>query len=365
LTSGAILGNNRKRLQRKPAPPEQQAVKLRDIAEAAGVTIATASRSLNGIYGVNPLTRERVMEAASRLNYRPNRLARGLVTGRSQILGLIISDIRNPFFSEVARGVEDAAYSAGCDVVLCNSDLDPHKQNHYIASLMAKSVDGIIMNSVTALDQPEQERLALSGVPVVLLNRFASLAQFSTISADNEQGGRLAAEYFLQMGHTRLAHLTGPRHHGNLSQRAKGFLQAVREGSAAASVIVAHGNHTLAGGYAMGLKLFREKQDITAIFAANDALAFGVLKAALECKVKIPQDVSLIGFDNVDLAAIVHPPLTTIHQSKYEIGEAAVNVLLRLAKARDKSPENRVMGVELIERESVRNLKSKGPKVSR
>jgi LacI family transcriptional regulator len=115
----------------------------------------------------------------------------------------------------------------------------------------------------------------------------------------------------------------------------------------------------------MGLKLFREKHDVTAIFAANDALAFGVLKAALECKIKIPQDVSLIGFDNVDLAAIVHPPLTTIHQSKYEIGEAAVNVLLRLAKAKDKSPENRVLGVELIERESVRNLKSKGAKVSR
>ena len=304
------------------------------------------------------------MEAASRLNYRPNRLARGLVTGHSQILGLIISDIRNPFFSEVARGVEDAAYSAGCDVVLCNSDLDPQKQNRYIASLMAKSVDGIIMNSVTALGQPEQERLAQSGVPVVLLNRFTSLSPFSTITGDNEQGGRLAAEYFLKMGHTRLAHLTGPRHHGNFTQRAKGFLQAVREGNPSASVVVLHGDHSMAGGHALGVKLFREKPDVTAIFAANDVVAFGVLKAAIECQVRVPRDVSLIGFDNVEISAIVHPPLTTIHHSKYEIGEAAVNVLLRLAKAKDKSPENRVLGVELIERESVRNLKSKGAKVS-
>ena len=120
--------HNRKRLQSNVPLSEPQPVKLRDIAQAAGVTIATASRSLNGSYGVNPNTRKRVLEVASRLHYRPNRLARGLVTGRSQIIGLIISDIRNPFFSEVARGVEDAAYSAGCDVVLCNSDLDPRNR---------------------------------------------------------------------------------------------------------------------------------------------------------------------------------------------------------------------------------------------
>ena len=346
-------------MRNKVGPSEPEAVKLRDIADAAGVTIATASRSLNGSYGVSPSTRERVLDVASRLRYRPNRLARGLVTGRSQILGLIISDIRNPFFSEVARGVEDAAYSAGCDVVLCNSDLDSQKQNHYISSLMAKSVDGIIMNSVTALREAEQERLAKSGVPVVLLNRCSAHLQFSTVSADNEQGGRLAAEYFLRLGHRRLGHLTGPRQHGNLSQRAQAFLKAIRESNSAASVAVLHGVHTLAGGHAMALKLFREKQDVTAIFAANDAVAFGVLKAAIEYGVRVPKDVSLIGFDNVDFAAIVGPPLTTIHQSRYEIGQAAVDILLRLAKGKDKSPENRVLGVELIERDSVRNLNQK------
>jgi len=346
-------------LQSKVPPSQPQPVKLRDIAAAAGVTIATASRSLNGSYGVNANTRKRVLEVAAQLRYRPNRLARGLVTGRSQILGLIISDIRNPFFSEVARGVEDEAYSAGCDVVLCNSDLDSQKQNHYIGSLMAKRVDGIIMNSVSVLREAEQERLVQSGVPIVLLNRCFAHSEFSTVSADNEQGGRLAAQYFLRMGHRRLAHLTGPRQHGNLTQRAKGFLQAVREGDPLASVTVLHGGHTLAGGHAMALKLFKENPDVTAIFAANDAVAFGVLKAAIERGIRIPKNVSLIGFDNVDFAAIVHPPLTTIHQSKYEIGQAAVNILLRLAKGKDKSPENRVLGVELIERDSVMNLNRK------
>ena len=221
---------------------------------------------------------------------------------------------------------------------------------------MAKRVDGIIMNSVTALREVEQEQLAHSGVPVVLLNRSSGHVEFSTVSADNERGGRLAAEYFLRMGHRRLAHLTGPRQHGNLTLRAKGFNQAVRETEASASVTVLHGGHTSAGGYAMAHKLFNEKREVTGIFAANDAVAFGVLKAAMECGVRIPKDVSVIGFDDVDFAAIVHPPLTTIRQSKYDIGEAALSILLRLAKGKDKSPENRVLGVELIERESVRRL---------
>src|SRR5882724_2332343 len=133
-------------------------VKIRDVARESGVNISTVSRALNNGYGVNEQTRERVVAVAARLNYRPNRLARSLVTGRSQILGLILSDIRNPFFAEVARGAEDTAYAAGCDVVLCNSDLDPEKQRHYIDSLMSKNVDGIIMNSVVALDEADQHR---------------------------------------------------------------------------------------------------------------------------------------------------------------------------------------------------------------
>jgi LacI family transcriptional regulator len=333
------------------------AVTLRDIAKAAGVTIATASRSLNTSYGVNPATRERVLAAAARLNYRPNRFARGLVTGRSQSLGLIISDIRNLFFAEVARGAEDAAYALGWDVVLCNSDLDPAKQRRYIDSLTEKRVDGIIMNSVTALDRAQQNQLARSGVPMILLNRPARNGPFSTVSADNERGGRMAAEYLLRLGHRRIAHISGPRHHGNVTQRAKGFLQAIRSHPEKPEVIVLHGGHSLEGGYELAGKLFHDRADITAIFAANDVMAFGVLRAAIELGIRIPHDVSVIGFDNVEIAGLVHPPLTTIHQPKYEIGQAAVNILLRLVTGKDKSAEHRVLGVELIERESAQEAR--------
>lgn len=333
-------------------------VKLQDIAQAAGVTIATASRSMNARYGVNPDTRERVLAAASRLGYQPNRLARGLVTGRSQLIGLIVSDIRNPFFSEVARGVQDAAYLSGSDIVLCNSDLDPQKQSQCINSMMARNVDGIIMNSVATLREADVERLAHSGVPVVLLNQ-RSHPWFSTVSADNEEGGRLAADYLLRSGHRRLAHLTGRRQHINLAKRAQAFVRTVREQDSGASVMVLHGAHTLDGGYSLALRLFREKRRPTAIFAANDVMAFGVLKAARECQLRVPEDISLIGFDNVEMSALVGPPLTTVHQPKSEIGQAAVNILTRLSKGKQESPENRTLGVELIARGSVLNLRKK------
>jgi DNA-binding LacI/PurR family transcriptional regulator len=332
---------------------------LHDVAMAAGVTNATASRSLTGAYGVHPETRKRVTEAAIKLNYKVNRFARGLVTGRSDVIGLIISDVRNSYFAEVARGAEDAAYAAGLDVLLCNSDLDSTKQMRYISSLMAKRVEGIIMNSVANLSRDDQMYIANSRVPVVLLNRPAKSTLFSTVSADNERGGELAAECLLANGHRHLIYLTGPEKHDNLSARARGFMRMVRHFGRGADASVLHGTHTLAGGYEMAKTLFRHLGKLTAIFTANDTVAFGVIKAAIEAGLRIPEDVSVIGFDDVELAALVHPPLTTIRQPKYEIGSAAIDVLLRLSAGKDRTPEHRVLGVELIERSSVKKLSAR------
>jgi LacI family transcriptional regulator len=334
-------------------PKLSTTITLRDVASAAGVTLATASRSLNNAYGVHADTRARVMQIAARLNYKPNRFARGLVTGRSNMVGLIISDVRNSYFAEVARGAEDAAYAAGRDLMLCNSDLDSAKQMRYISSLMEKRVEGIIMNSVSALTREEQAYLAESGVPVVLLNRHTRGAAFSTVCADNEVGGKLVAECFLRHGHTKLVHFTGPKRHANLAQRGHGFMRAIDRSADGAEASVVHGVHTVTGGYEMASSLFADLGDITGIFAANDAVAFGVIRAAIEKKVRIPEDVSLIGFDDVELAALVHPPLTTLQQSKYEIGAAAVEILLRRSSGEQRAPEHRVLPVELIERASV------------
>jgi LacI family transcriptional regulator len=328
-------------------------VTLKDVAQEAGVNLSTASRSLNGSYGVHERTRQRVLETARRLQYRPNRVARGLATGRSHTFGLVVSDIRNPYFAEVARGAEDAAFRAGWEVVLCNSDLDAEKQMRYLRSLAEKRVDGVLMNSVLSLSRTQQEELARLRVPVVLLNRPSDPQTFSTVCADNFEGGRLAGEYLVRLGHRAPAHLTGPRRHGNLADRARGFLHAVSGG------VVIHGDHTSSGGYAMATRLFRERPATTAIFAGNDVLAFGAIRAARELGLRVPEDISILGFDDVELAALVDPPLTTVHQPKYEMGEAGIEILLKMAgKDNRHPPEHRVLGVRLVERQSCREWRA-------
>jgi DNA-binding LacI/PurR family transcriptional regulator len=330
-------------------------VTIKDVARESGVNISTVSRALNNGYGVNDQTREHVIAVAARLKYRPNRIARGLVTGRSHSLGLIISDIRNPFFAEVARGAEDAARTGNCDLVLCNSDLDADKQMQYVQSLLEKRIDGIMMNSVSMLSREQQAQLAASGVPIVLLNRSASNETFSTVCADNELGGALAARYLFGLGHRKIAHLTGPRQHGNLSDRTRGFVRALQSVEHPVQPVVLHGKFNFDGGTELTRKLLDAHPDVTAIFAANDVMALGVVQAVIQRGLRIPEDLSLIGFDNIEFSGVVHPPLTTVHQPKYEMGYAAVEVLLRLARDKGKrTPEHRRLGVELIERQSCR-----------
>lgn len=331
-------------------------VTLKDIAREAGVNLSTASRSLSGAYGVHPRTREHVLGIAHRLNYRPNRVARGLVTGRSHTLAVVVSDIRNPFFAEVARGAEDAAYAAGCDLVLCNSDLDTAKQVRYIDSLLAKRVDGILMNSVSALTSAQQDQLANCGVPVILLNRSSSRKRFSTILADNTEGGALAAKHLISLGHRRLMHLTGPSQHGNFMDRMKGFLK-VTQNAGLPDPIVVRGQHTFSGGYEMAKKALAKNRTATAVFAANDVIAFGCIRAALESGIRIPDELSIIGFDNIEMSQITCPPLTTIHHPKYEIGKSAVEMLLKMAAGEGYEPEHRVIGVRLVQRQSCRDIR--------
>lgn len=337
----------------------KNSVTIKDVAREAGVNVSTVSRALSGGYGVHEATREKVIRVAARLSYRPNSMAKGLVTGQSSTIGLLISDIRNPFFAELARGAEDAAQKAGFQVFLCNSDLDPNKQMRYFQALRARRVDGIIMNSILNLGAAEQQELAEAEIPVVLLNRPESQTCFSTVSVDNFQGGYLAGQHLCALGHRFIGHITGPRSHGNLSQRWKGFLKACEAHEGQIEPTILYGEQSFDGGSDLTKKLFDRHPSVTAIFAGNDIMAFGALCALTEMGLKVPDDVSLIGFDDLELARIVTPPLTTIQQPKYEIGRAAVQILL----ARNNVPEHRVFGVSLVERKSCRTLRSSEPRL--
>ena len=331
-------------------------VTIKDVARESGVNTSTVSRALNNGYGVNDETRKHVIEVATRLNYRTNQVARGLVTGRSQSIGLVVSDIRNPFFAEVARGAEDAAYRAGRDLVLCNSDLKAEKQMEYFYSLLAKRVDGIVMNSVAGLNRAQQDQLWAAGVPIVLLNRSSVYRRFSSVLGDNLQGGEIAANYLIDLGHTRVGHITGPLAHGNLTDRAKGFLKAFHDRGLPEPEVI-YGEHTFAGGYESASQLLEANRKITAIFAGNDVLAFGCIRAAIGKGIRIPDNLSIMGFDNVEMSQITNPPLTTIDQPKYEIGKAAIAMLLNMmAKDGSHELEHRVIGVRLIERQSCRRI---------
>jgi LacI family transcriptional regulator len=326
-------------------------ITLKSIAKAAGVDISTVSRALAGNYGVNDATRKKVLAIAEEVGYRPNLMARSLVTGRSQTIGLLISDIRNPFFAELARGAEDAAHAAGHDLILCNSDIDSRKQWNYVRSLREKCVTGIIMNSVSSLSQAQHDDMAESGIPIVLLNPPPRpIHTCSTVTADNLAGGELAASYLIGLGHRSIAHLTGGRDHGNFSLRLEGFERAARSSAADVKTVILEGDHTYNGGYQLTWKLLSQAPGVTAIFAANDIMAFGVLRALAERGVSVPDDISVLGFDNVELAGVVHPRLTTINQPKWELGRVAVEMLLRQEKQRGEwTPEHIVMGVDLVE----------------
>ncbi len=331
-------------------------VTLSDIAAKAGVNLSTASRSLSGAYGVHPKTRAKVLEIARKLEYRPNRVAQVLATGHSKSLGLIVSDIRNPFFADIARGAEDAAYRAGLDLILCNTDLNPEKQVRYIDSLLEKQVEGIIMNSVAPLGAEQMRRLSTITVPIVLLNR-SKLRKLSTVSVDNYKGGRLAAKYLIELGHKRVIHLSGPQNHSNLRDRARGFVDQY-EASRLKAPMVLHGQHTESGGYELARDLFSKDREFTAISTGNDVMAFGVIRAAEEVNIRIPRDVSLIGFDDVSVGAIVNPSLTTIHQPSYEVGASAVELLLsQIAGGPPATGGNRMLDVSLKERSSCAPLK--------
>jgi len=331
-------------------------ITLDDIAKASGVHVSTVSRALNNAYGIHSDTRAKVLATAKEIGYRPNRLAQGLARGRSRTLGLVITDIRNPYWTEVARGAEDAAFAAGYDLVLCNSDLDAGKQTRYVYSLLEKRVAGILMNAVTGLTRSVQEDLAQWNVPVVLLNAPRKGSSFSTVTTDTFEGGFLAGTYLVRLGHKSLAVLTGRVERSNLTDRVKGFMKAVNSsGEGAVATVVIRGAHTSEGGYEAAKKLLANHPKVTAIFAANDVMAFGVIRAIYEQGLKVPENISVMGFDNLELSGIIRPPLTTIQCAKYEVGQAAVELLLKLAQQKDAQlPEHLVFGVRLVERESCR-----------
>ncbi len=327
-------------------------ITIEDVAEAAGVSRQTVSRAINDKDEISPATKKRVMEAVEKLGYRPNRLAQGMVTQRTYTIGLILSNIDNPFFPEVTRGVQDAAQAKGYNVLLCNTDDNAEIEVQELHSLGAQRVDGIILFSHQASDE-DLRGFADSFYPIVVINRIFDHPNVSVMMVDNYNGAQLVADYFIDQGHSQMGMLTNSSPSNSEVRRLRGFKERIIEkGLDLPDERIVTAPATLEGGRQAAHQLFDSYPDTTAIFTYNDLMALGGIRASLERGLKIPDEIAIIGFDNISFAAIATPSLSSVHVDKYGIGKQAMDRLLAMIDSPGAEFPPIKLGVELVSRES-------------
>lgn len=301
---------------------------IKDIASRVGVSYATVSRALNDKYGVRPSTRERVLAASRRLGYQPNVLARGLVTRRTMTLGLIIPDITNPFFPEVARGVEEEARQRGYGVLLCNSEWHEERERQYVALLAERRVDGIIVAPLSSAPELIDARIR-SRIPVVYVSNRPHKTESGYVLIDNARGGYLAVRHLLDAGYAPVGFIGSAEGYETSKQRFAGYRRALaRHRQGYAERFVRFGDMKQLSGHRLLREMIEAGDLPRSVFAENDLIALGCLQAARECGLKVPEDVAIVGFDDIPFASFPEIQLTTIRQPTYEMGRMAVEVLL-------------------------------------
>lgn len=307
---------------------ERKKVTIQDVAQAAGVSRQTVSRAINNRNEISLETRSRIMAIVEAMGYRPSSIARGLATHRTRTLGLVIPDVANPFFSEVVRGAEHAAYAEGYTVFLCNTDENPQRELAILHLLEEQRVDGVVLCS-SRLDDEALRNTVERHPTVVLVNRPLAGNEVGTILLNDKSGGQLLTEHLLGTGHRAIGFLSGPLASRSGRKRAEGYQEAL----AAYDVPhraewTVHCAPTVLGGYQSARDLLNRHPELTAIFCYNDLVAIGTLQACAELGRKIPDDLAIVGFDDIPLAALVTPPLTTCRVPRYEVGAQAMRLLL-------------------------------------
>jgi len=335
---------------------------MKDVAERAGVSASTVSHVMNGTRKVSEGAREGVLSAIEELEYRPNLLAKGLKTRRTFTVGLLISDIQNPFFTSVVRGVEDVALSRGYHLFLCNTDEDPSREDEYITELANKGVDGLIVAS-SAPRHNHASRLRAGNAPFVFMDREVEGVEADAIRVDNRLGMRLIAEHLTELGHERIAMISGPLDRASGHERYRGLKDALSDlGSDLDDALVRFGDFRTSSGHEGAEDLLNLSPPPTALVTANNQMTLGALLAIRELGLRIPEDVSVVGFDDAEWASLVSPPLTALAQPTYELGVRAMRLLLRRIENPDGDMERLLLEPELVVRESTAPPAGKGRK---
>jgi len=303
-------------------------VTIKDIARKANVSYATVSRALNNKRGVRETTRIKILDLASKMSYTPNAIARGLVKKQTLTLGLIIPDITNPFYPEVARGIEDGAAEGGFSIFLCNTNWERKREAHYLRLLAEKRVDGIILapidNEVAAVE------FSLTGkIPVVYVSNAPRRTEHSFVVIDNVLGGFLATEHLIRAGHRTIGFVGSTEDSLTIAGRLKGYRRALKKyGLPFEKKYIQLGDFKQETGYRIVRRMIAERDYPRAVFAENDLLALGILQGVKASGLSVPGDVAVVGFDDIPFAGFPEVQLTTINQPKYEMGRKAVEILL-------------------------------------
>ncbi len=341
-------------------------VTIKDVAREAGVSVGTASQALRGSAVVRETTRRRVLAVATRLRYQPSALARGLVTRRTHTVGLLISDIANPFFIRAVRAVEDGAQENGYTVILCNTDEDPAKETQYLRVLMEKRVDGIILATTAASRQTVRE-VRWRRIPLVLFDRALPGVAADTVTVDGVLGGRLATQNLLSLGHQRIAIIHGPLVRSTGVERLQGYRLALQAaGIRPDPALIREGNFKQDSGRALAREVLDLASPPTALFCTNNLMTVGALQTILERGLRIPADLSLIGYDDMEWWTLTHPPLTTVGQPVYELGREAMRLLLvQIGREGRRRPQRVVLKPALILRDSCAPPSRESPRTER
>jgi LacI family transcriptional regulator len=335
---------------------------IKDVALQAEVSVTTVSHVVNDTRHVSAKVRERVELAIRELGYVPNAMARSLKSNTTSTLGMLIPNSSNPYFAEIVRIVEDRCFAAGYTLVLCNTDDEPQRQSVYLKVLAERRIDGLIVVSTgagTGTDDSASLAKQLHGlrVPTVLVDREIDDPACDLVETAHMQGGLLAVRHLLSLGHKRIACIGGPVGVMPSEQRVEGWRMALAESGATpdiadAGALLWRGGFTSQGGYEAMHAILRTERKPSAVFVCNDLMAIGALRAAHESGVRVPDELSIVGFDDIELSAYMSPPLTTVAQPKERIGALAVDMLLERVSGKRRDALKVVLQPELRVRAS-------------
>ena len=324
----------------------------KEVAKKAGVSIATVSRVVNKQASVSPEVRARVLQTIKTLGYQPSRTAQRLRAKRGYVIGVVISDIQNPFFTAVVRGIEDVAYQHGYSLILCNSDEDSDKERLYLDVMRAEAVAGVIL-ATTVEDNPGVRNLTDNGIPVVAMDRQLTDQSIDSVLVDSVQGTIEAISHLINLGHRRIGFIGGPVTITTMRERRDGYLLAHQQhGLPVSPELMRFDSPKQAGGYASALELLQQEPAITALFAGNNLIATGALKAIHERGLRIPQDISVVSFSDMPWAPLLQPPLTVISQPDYELGQKAAELLVERLEHPDKAVSHLQLSLKFVVRAS-------------